>query len=407
MNSSYPKRLVLISVMIVFCILMIFVGRKSLRIWQSDTLFEREKIVENFRSMPLMFDALTIKRSGEPLPLGVSPKNLPAYFEFQGKKIGINDWVRESGTTGLLVVANDQIAFEEYYQGNTAQTQAIGWSVTKSFMSLLIGIALKEGAIHSLQDLVSQYAPVLKNSAYKGVSLEDVLEMSSGVVFDEDYSNPKSGINQLSIIIALGGSVNNWVSGLKLAEAPGRKHNYISVDTQVLGMVLKGATGKGPAEYMQEKVWSRLGAECDGKWLTDAYATELAFGGLNLCLRDFSRLGLLYLHNGRNQAGETIVDERWVRRSITSQKEHLLPGRFQEEGQPSLGYGYQWWIPQGNEGEFMAIGVYGQFVYVNPRRRVVIAKNSAYADYNQNGVLMEYKTLEAFRAIARKITSGR
>ncbi|BCD89071.1 hypothetical protein PSm6_54780 [Pseudomonas solani] len=146
-----------------------------------------------------------------------------------------------------------------------------------------------------------------------------------------------------------------------------------------------------------------LGAECDGQWLTDNDGAEIAFGGLNLCLRDYARFGLLYLHEGRNLAGEQIVPRQWVQQSVTPAKDFLRPGRYKEQGQPNLGYGYQWWVPQGDEGEYMAVGVYGQFIYVNPTRRVVIAKTSAYARYNEDGTRMEYESLEAFRAIARNL----
>ncbi|EPO6706510.1 serine hydrolase domain-containing protein [Pseudomonas aeruginosa] len=400
MTVSRPLRATLV---VLVCAALLFAGYKGLRLWQVHTLFEPGRIVENFRSMPRLFDALPIRRSGAAQPLAEQPRALPARFSFQGQDIAVDDWIRQTGTTGLLVLADDRIAFERYYQGNTAQTRAIGWSVSKSFMSLLIGMALEEGAIHDLLDPVTRYAPQLKAGGYDGVPLRDVLEMSSGIAFNEDYADPDADINRLARTLALGGSVNDAVAALPRAEAPGQRHHYISVDTQVLGMVLKGATGKGPAQYMQEKLWSRLGAECDGLWLTDGSGTELAFGGVNLCLRDFARLGLLYLHQGRSQSGKAIVSPAWVRASTHPRDAHLQPGRTLEEGQPILGYGYQWWIPQGGEGEFMAIGVYGQFVYVNPQRRVVIAKNSAYADYNRDGIRMEYQSLAAFRAIARQV----
>ncbi|WP_409319105.1 serine hydrolase domain-containing protein [Pseudomonas sp. KCJK9016] len=400
------KRTLLIVVLLVLCVLMLLVTKKTIRIWQLSTIFDKQNIVENFRSMPEILNARTIRHSGKDQLFSYHPKSLPVNFDFKQAKNGINEWIKDSDTTGLLVLVGDQVVFERYYQGNTAKTTVIAWSVTKSFLSLLIGIALNEGAISSIQDPVSRYVPSLKDSAYKKATIENVLEMSSGVKFNEDYSDRQSDINRLGLVIGVGGSIDNWLSSLKDAGKPAYKHNYISADTQVLGMVLKGATGKGAAEYMQEKLWSRLGAECDGKWLTDDYGTELVFGGLNLCLRDFARLGLLYLHKGRNQAGDAIVDERWILNSTQTTKNYLLPGRFEEEGQPNLGYGYQWWIPKGDEGEFMAIGVYGQFIYVNQQRQVVIAKTSAYANYNEDGVLMEYKTLEAFRAIARQMVQN-
>ncbi|WP_137885969.1 serine hydrolase [Pseudomonas sp. 2FE] len=403
MKHPSLRRLLQVGAAALACLCLLFAGHKALRLWQLQTLFAPERIVENFRSLPALFDFHDIHRSGPVLPLAAAPQALPSGFEFQGQRVVLNEWLERTGTTGLLVLADDQVAYEDYFQGNSAETQVISWSVGKSFVSALVGMALADGSIRSLRDPVSDYAPVLKGSGYEGVALQDVLEMASGIDFSEDYADPEAGINQLGRTIALGRSTDDWIAQLQRDQPAGRKHDYLSVDTQVLGMVLKGATGKSLTEYMQEKLWSRLGVEGDGRWLTDAQGMELAFGGLNLRLRDYARFGLLYLHGGSNLAGEQLLPEQWVEDSVRPRQAYLQPGRFQEEGQPNLGYGYQWWIPQSEEGEFMAIGVYGQFIYVNPARQVVIAKSSAYADYHHDGTRMEYESLAAFRAIARQV----
>ncbi|MDT8991598.1 serine hydrolase [Curvibacter sp. APW13] len=376
-------------------------GHFGLRYWQFDTLFRADRIVENFRSMPQYFNSIAMHNSGEVLPWAVAEKPLPEKFLFQGKDYRLQDWIASTGTTGLMVVADGKVAFEQYYQGNTAQTEAISWSLGKSFVSSLIGFAVADGSIKSLRDPVSDYVPLLKGGGYEGVPIQDVLEMSSGIDFDEDYANPDAGINVLGQRIFLGQTTNDWVAQRKRAKAPGTEHHYISIDTQVLGMVLEAATGKSVAQYMQEKLWSRMGAEGDARWVTDAHGAVLAFAGLNARLRDYARFGQLYLDGGRNLRGEQVLPEQWVRTSVKPRTAYLQPGRTVEEGNPRLGYAYQWWVPQGDEGEFTAIGVYGQFIYVNPTRRIVIAKNSAYVDYNKDGTQMEYQSIEAFRAIAR------
>ncbi len=330
-------------------------------------------------------------------------------FNFDGQTTAISEWIERSGTTGLVVVADNQVAFEQYYQGNTADSLAISWSVAKSFVSALIGFAVDEGKI-SLQDPVDKHVPLLKGSGYEGVSIQDVLEMSSGIDFSEDYADPDSGINQLGQQIFFGRSTNTWIA--KLQKKPGlsgKEFDYISVNTQVLGMVLEAATEQKLSSYMHEKLWSRLGAEADALWLTDAHGTELGFCGLCMRTRDYARFGLLYLNQGRNLEGEQLLPAQWIQDSVTPRTSYLKPGSklFQDKpGIPEMGYAYQFWIPQGEEGEFMAIGVYGQFIYVNPVRRVVIAKNSAYVNYKDDGELMEYKTIEAFRAIVRQVSTG-
>lgn len=403
MSRLSVKRLLLAAALLVGGIVLVLATQLGMRLWHFHTLFDPERITQNFRSMPTIFQARPIPKGPVSVPLQTAPKALVERFHFQGRDQALGDWLVTSGTTGMLVMAADRVVYEQYFRGNREDSRAISWSVGKSFVSALVGIALKEGAIRDIRDPVSDYAPALKGSGYDGVPLQDVLEMASGIAFNEDYADPEAGINQLGQTIALGGSVDAWVAQLKSAGASGTEHHYVSVDTQVLGMVLKGATGRDLADYMAEKLWSPLGAECDGQWLTDNDGAEIAFGGLNLCLRDYARFGLLYLHEGRNLAGEQIVPRQWVQQSVTPAKDFLRPGRYKEQGQPNLGYGYQWWVPQGDEGEYMAVGVYGQFIYVNPTRRVVIAKTSAYARYNEDGTRMEYESLEAFRAIARNL----
>lgn len=376
-------------------------GHFGLRYWQFDTLFRADRIVENFRSMPQYFNSIAMHNASEVQPWPVAEKPLPKAFQFQGKEYPLQDWIASTGTTGLMVVADGKVAFEQYYQGNTAQTEAISWSLGKSFVSSVIGFALADGSIKSLNDPVSDYVPLLKGGGYEGVPIQDVLEMSSGIDFDEDYANPDAGINVLGQRIFLGQTTNDWVAQRKRAKAPGTEHHYISIDTQVLGMVLEAATGKSLAAYMQEKLWSSIGAEGDARWVTDAHGAVLAFAGLNARLRDYTRFGQLYLDGGRNLRGVQVLPEAWVRESVKPRTPYLQPGREMEQGNQRLGYAYQWWVPKGDEGEFTAIGVYGQFIYVNPTRRVVIAKNSAYVDYNKDGDRMEYQSIEAFRAIAR------
>lgn len=376
-------------------------GHLGWRYWQFETLFNADRIVENFRAMPRYFNSIAMHNRAEVLPWQNAPKPLPVSFQFQGKDYALQEWIASTGTTGLMVVADGKVAFEQYYQGNTAQTEAISWSLGKSFVSSLVGFALADGSIKSLRDPVSDYVPLLKGGGYDGVPIQDVLEMSSGIDFDEDYANPDAGINQLGQRIFLGQTTNDWIAQRQRSKTPGTEHHYISIDTQVLGMVLEAATGKSLAQYMQEKLWSQLGTEGDARWITDAHGAVLAFAGLNARLRDYARFGQLYLDGGRNQRGVQVLPTQWVRDSVKPRTPYLQPGRTLEEGSPKLGYAYQWWIPKSEEGEFMAVGVYGQFIYVNPTRRVVIAKNSAYVDYNQDGTRMEYQSLEAFRAIAR------
>ena len=302
--QAKPLRRLLKPTIVVFLLLALgWLSHQAWRVWQFENLFAPDKIVENFRSMSTLFDSNLIRNNGPVFELSVAPQELPQTFNFQGKPIAIGDWIEHSDTTGLVVLVDGKVAFEHYYRGNTAESQAISWSVGKSFVSSLIGFALADGAIKSLQDPVGLYVPLLKDSGYADVSIQDVLEMASGIDFNEDYADPDSGINQLGQEIFLGRSTNEWIAKLQKAGPAGQEHHYISVNTQVLGMVLEAATGQKLASYMQQKLWSKLGAEGDARWLSDAHGTELAFAGLNVRTRYYARYGQLYLDQGRNLKG--------------------------------------------------------------------------------------------------------
>jgi CubicO group peptidase (beta-lactamase class C family) len=361
--------------------------------------FDPDTIVENFRSLYKKYPSTTVKRSGPVYELPEKHRKLPETYVYEGETKKISDWIKHTDTTGLIVIKDGVVVFENYYDGNEKSTLSISMSVAKSFVSFLIGVALEEGQIVDLQDPVDTYAPELKGSGYEGVSLKNVLQMSSGIRFTEDYGDLKSDIVRLVVSFTTG-SLNEFIANLTNERKPGTFNQYVSADTQVLSMVLKGATNKSLTEYMQAKLWSHLGAEYNAKWLTDPDGTELAFGGLNAALRDYARFGLLYLNQGRNFQDKQLVPASWVKASVTPDAPHLMPGRDNPGSDWPMGYGYQWWIPENPQGDYTTIGIYGQFIYIHPGHNVVIAKTSAYVDYNNSGDEMEFESVEAFRAIA-------
>jgi CubicO group peptidase (beta-lactamase class C family) len=362
--------------------------------------FEPDHIVENFRSLYKQYPSSTVRRSGPVFDLPAEYRALPESYQWDGETKNIARWIQRTDTTGLIVVKDGAVVFENYFKGNDPSARCISMSVAKSFVSFLVGVALEEGKISSLEDPVDKYMPELRGSGYGGVSLKNVLQMSSGVRFTEDYGDLKSDIVRLVASFTTG-SLNEFVAKLPNERKPGTYNKYVSADTQVLSMVLARATGKSLTDYMQEKLWSHLGAEYDALWLNDPTGTELAFGGLNAALRDYARFGLLYLNQGRNFRGHQLVSSAWVAASVTPDAPHLLPGRDNPNSSWPMGYGYQWWIPENPEGDYTAIGIYGQFIYVHPVHNVVIAKTSAYIDYNNSGDEMEFESMEVFRAIAR------
>ncbi len=374
-NRLEKTGLVILISFIIICISGCTYTQKAHRLWKFNTLFDESNIVENFRNMHKTCPYQDINKGDTVFTFGREHQPLPVTFTYKSKTYVIADLLQETWTTGLIVIKDDRIRFEEYYLGNTEDALHISWSVGKSFVSALVGIAIKEGHIQSIKQPVSDLVPELKGSGYHGVLLKDVLQMSSGVRFDEDYANFFSDINRMGRVVALGRSINEFAASLETQRKPGTYHHYVSMDTQVLGMVLHAATGKKPSEYLEEKIWKKIGMQSNAKWLVDDLNMELVFGTLNVTLRDYARFGRLYMNHGKWN-GRQIVPRQWVIDSVTPDAPHLMPGDNSESNTP-MGYGYQWWIPETPRNDFMALGVYGQYIYINPEKRVVIVKNSA------------------------------
>ena len=359
------------------------------------TLFDEDKIIENFRSVAEFWPTRSLTQAKVPYIYTYGDSlNVPSSFAYNDQKLGTQQFLKDSWTTGLIVIQNDEIALEDYYLGNSAVTQNISWSMAKSFISALIGIAVNEGHIKSIEQSVDAYATSLGGSGYEGVSIKNVLQMSSGVAFNEDYGDFYSDINRWGRDFSLGNSQDAFAATLKNDIEPGTVNHYVSINTHVLGMVLTQATGRSITDYMQEKLYNPMGMEHDGLWIIDGQGMEMALGGLNLTLRDFAKLGSLYLHDGTFN-GQQIVPASWVADSRTMDQPHLLPGN-------DFGYGYQWWMVGGDSGEFMAMGVYGQYIYINPETDTVIVKNSANPFYNDTSYIpsSDFSHLALFRALS-------
>lgn len=353
------------------------------RLLAVNSLFDEKNIVRNFSAMDQLFFHAPIPRGDGPVsPLPENPQAMP----------DLSAWVAERSLTGLVVLKNGELAYEAYYQGTGEHDKRISWSVAKSYLSALFGILVDEGVFPDLHAPVTDFAPELKGSAYDGASIRDVLQMSSGVRFDEDYLDSKSDINRMGRVLALGGSMDTFATKLKHRDAtPGTVWQYVSIDTHVIGMVIRGATGRNVIDLLSEKLIQPLGVEAEPYYLTDGYGTAFVLGGLNMPTRDYARMGQMFLQNGYYN-GRQIVSEAWVKES-TSASAHTAPGEIK--------YGYQWWIPaDAEDGEFLARGIYGQYVYVNQPEGVVVAMNSADRQFREDG------SFEQNLAMFRTITSA-
>lgn len=300
-------------------------------------------------------------------------------YTWAGKTKTVDQFLGESGSDAFLVLKNGKIAYERYFDINTAVTPHQSWSMMKSVVSTLIGIAIGEGKITSVDDPVSKYVPSLTNG-YNGVRIRDVLHMASGVKWNETYLDFINGdvnwliadpvINNITPFGLAGQTLNRFVRQSKFTRAvqPGTAFAYSSMDSEVLGMVVRGATGKSPAKYLEEKVWKPAGMAGPTFLLKDREGTNFTFCGLYATARDYARFGELW-RNGGKRGSNQIVPAGWVQDSLAASEPWL-------QGAGGVGYGYQWWLDQNAPGNFMANGFEGQNIYVSPANGVTIVKLS-------------------------------
>lgn len=377
----------------------IYYSNNLFRLYTAITLYDEDKIVENFLSLPDSFNANRIEPSSTPFSFPEESGELPATFTVNGESFDTESFLTDSGTTGLLVIKDGVIRYENYYRGHAPERLHISWSMGKSFVSALFGIAIDEGYIKSIEEKVTDYVPELVGSGYHEVRIKDVLQMSSGVKFNEDYGDFHSDINRFSRAVAFGSSLDEFAASLEREKQPGTFNHYVSIDTQVLGMVLTRALDVSLTEYLRVKLWEPMGMEFPVYWLKDDFDMELALGGLNVALRDYAKFGWLYLNKG-NWQGKQLVPAQWIADSVTPDAPHLMPGENNPASSSSNGYGYQWWIPLGADDEYIAQGIYHQYIYIDPDQNLVVVKNSANHRYNERHHNWPAKHYAMFRAVS-------
>lgn len=356
------------------------------------SLFDPDKVSNNFAHMDQIFPARTIHKSTTPYTFVENPTSIPTTYGYENETRTLDEFLARSKTTGFLVIKDDAVVFEQYFAGYDETTRATSFSVAKSFVSTLVGLAFDDGLIESVDDPITQYVPELKGSGFDGASIADVLQMSSGIDFSEAYDDESTDAFHVYDRMFINmESIDNIAASYGSRAVPGTEFYYASINTQALAMLVRAVTGQDLTTYLEQKLWQPLGMASDGYWLLDMHGTEVGFYGLNATLRDFAKLGLLYLHGGTFN-GRQIISESWVSQATTPDAAFLQPGQIDND----WGYQYQWWVPRDSQGDFAAIGIWGQMIYVNPQANVVIVKTSADEDFKQH----EYEAILLFRAIA-------
>jgi CubicO group peptidase (beta-lactamase class C family) len=348
----------------------------------ADTMWEPRYLVGSYRNWGEIFPVRKVKAApdGERLPRG-TPVGDVAY-RYDGQRRTLGDYIEDARMTGLLVIRDGEIRLERYAHGADASSRLTGMSMSKSVVSTLVGIALAEGRIDSLSDPIDRYVPALSETGYAGVPIEAALQMSSGIDFDETYNTPGSDTARMweAVVVERTVSAHDYLLRMESRRPPFEAFNYNPVDTQVLAWVLESATGEDLSTYLSARIWQPAGMLGDATWGLDRDSpsgNEIAYCCLNARLRDWARFGLLLAQEGRI-GGERVLPADWIRRATEPSRAHLQPGQLYEDY--PLGYQYQWWTFPEPSPAFTALGINGQFLYVDPDADLVVASTAAWRE---------------------------
>jgi len=307
---------------------------------------------------PFMFKE-AIRQLDPDIPQEFNKNNYRTFDQFLSKE----------KTLSFLIIRNDSVLYENYFHHYDSASILPSFSVAKSFVSALVGIAISESKIKSVHDPITDYIPELKNNpGFEKITLEDLLNMRSGIKFYEGYNSPFADMAKYYY----GLNLRKYILKLKVESPPGLKYNYQSVNTLLLSIALENATGKTLSVYLEEKIWKPLGMEFPASWSVDSrkHQTIKAFCCINARMRDFAKFGRLYLNKG-NWNGVQIVPESWVKQSTS-----IVNDSRDADGYP---YTYHWRVTE--KGCFYAKGILGQFIFVDPQKHIIIVRTgTGYAD---------------------------
>lgn len=301
--------------------------------------------------------------------LARSENEIAVEFEDQGRRCDIDDLMRDEHLSGLIVLKQNQILLERYALGLTPELRWQSSSMVKSLTSTLIGAALYDGLIASLDDEMAFYLPEFSGTSYDGVTLRHLLNMASGIDWTEDYEDMNADVQE-HYIKPIAAREPNHIAGylktLSRIDEPGTQYYYNTGDTFLLSLILAKVTGRTVADYCSEKIWIPLGMEQDGYFMLDSEGGQEITGSCcGASLRDYARLGLLMLNDGVTPRGERVLPEGWTQLATAPSAPNFhkdIGSRPRLDTSAFTGYGYLWWVH--HPGSFMALGAYGQWIHV-------------------------------------------
>ncbi len=317
--------------------------------------------VAGFRNMKTLAWTRQVDAGTNPYPLPEKLIDLSDFsFVHADVALTIDDYISSNNVAGLLVIKDGFVVYERYELGNSAESLWMSWSIAKSVTSLLVGAAIQDGYIKNVDEKVTDYLPRLKKSSYDDVTIRNLMQMSSGVEWNEDYADPESDINTIKWDTL---SVYEQLRDNPRFAVAGEVFNYNTAETNLVGTLLRSAVGNNLSTYLSEKIWRPFGMERGALWnLSESGGGEFGGSSLSATLRDYGRIGLFALQDGRLRDGSRVLPEAWMAESVA----------------PSQGlddYGYLWWLR--GDGTYAASGIFGQAIHIDPVNNIVIAQHSA------------------------------
>ena len=332
---------------------------------QSILFWDTEKKIEGFKNIRELLPTRIINKSDYPLSLSYGLDDFSDIsYRYKNNTYTIQDYINKFKVGGLIILRNGKILHEEYNFGNNQESRWISFSVTKSVTSMLLGAAIKDGFIKNVEESVVTYLPHLIDSSYKDITIKQVLHMSSGIKWNEDYTDPYSDVSLASGLNSL--ELYSYLNKLGKSSNPGEKFNYNTGEANLIGGIVRSAIGNNLSTYLEQKIWKPFGMEHDAYWVLDNnYSLELGGCCINATLRDYSRIGLFAMNKGITREGIAVLPTNWIDES-TNPSNNLKY------------YGYQWWLDGPEYESFYADGIFGQFIWIDPSSKIVVAMQSVW-----------------------------
>ena len=353
-------------------------------------LVPQTEMVGTYSHFDQIYPSHLVAKAASPSPLRRATQELALHYRYQGQDHGIDDYLDRNPATGLLIARDDTILFEHYRYARTGKDRFLSQSMAKTVTAMLIGIAVQEGAIHSIDQPAADYVPELTGTEYGKTPIRALLHMASGVAFHETYDGTDdiAQLGRLLFRYDSPGTARAVATFNHRDVPPDTRFHYASIETEVLGLVLTRAVHTTPASYLQSRIWQQIGTEADATWVTDANGQEATYCCFSATLRDWARFGMLLAHDGAWHDRQ-IIPRQWVLDATTAAAPWLEP----QTAPVRYGYGFQVWLLPGPRRQFALLGVHGQAIMIDPAAGLVLVHTAVRLKPSQDPSARELRVL--------------